>query len=69
MAWCNSTSRVGCIIHRVTNVDAQVGEFHPVDQEAVRSLILAGLGEHWGYIDEGLNPDLRDIASTYGGSP
>jgi ribosomal protein S18 acetylase RimI-like enzyme len=28
-------------------------------------LILAGLGEHFGMIDESLNPDLTDIAATY----
>ena len=32
----------------------------------VRSLILEGLGEYWGHIDESLNLDLADIASTYG---
>ncbi|MEI7754467.1 MAG: GNAT family N-acetyltransferase [Actinomycetota bacterium] len=50
----------------MTSVDADVSEFQPGDQDAVRSLILAGLGEHWGHIDESLNPDLADIASTYG---
>jgi GNAT superfamily N-acetyltransferase len=28
-------------------------------------LILRGLGEHWGWIDETLNPDLVDIADSY----
>ena len=50
----------------MTSVDADVSEFQPGDQDAVRSLILAGLGEHWGHIDESLNADLADIASTYG---
>jgi len=39
--------------------------FVPEDQPAVRALILAGLGEHFGYIDETLNPDLDDISSSY----
>ena len=39
--------------------------FSPADQEAVRALILSGLEEHWGHLDESLNPDLRDIAVTY----
>jgi GNAT superfamily N-acetyltransferase len=32
----------------------------------VRQLILDGLGEHWGEIDESLNTDLNDIASGHG---
>ena len=39
--------------------------FESRDQEAVRRLILAGLAEHWGEIDPGLNPDLDDIAASY----
>lgn len=35
------------------------------DQSAARALVLTGLGEHWGYIDETLNPDLDDIAAAY----
>ena len=30
--------------------------FESEDQEAVQSLILAGLAEHWGEIDPTLNP-------------
>jgi putative acetyltransferase len=37
----------------------------PEDQAAVRSLVLAGLREHWGSIDPSKNPDLGDIASAY----
>ena len=32
---------------------------------AVRSLILAGLGEHFGFVDESMNPDLDDIQTVY----
>lgn len=39
--------------------------FQRQDQEPVRRLILEGLGDHWGAIDETLNPDLDDIATTY----
>lgn len=39
--------------------------FVAADQAAVRSLILAGLGEHFGHVDETLNPDLDDIAASY----
>jgi len=39
--------------------------FRPDDQEAARILILAGLGEHFGFIDESMNPDLDDIQRSY----
>ena len=42
-------------------------EFVPSDQVAARTLILMGLGEHWGWIDETINPDLDDIATRYAG--
>lgn len=40
--------------------------FAPEDQPALRRLVLDGLGDHWGTIDETLNPDLDDIAGWYG---
>lgn len=39
--------------------------FQPADQEAVKELILAGLVEHWGFLDPTKNPDLEDIAASY----
>jgi GNAT superfamily N-acetyltransferase len=39
--------------------------FEVCDQEQARWLILEGLGEHFGYIDETLNPDLDDILHNY----
>ena len=39
--------------------------FEPRDQEAVKSLVLAGLAEHWGELDPRKNPDLEDIATAY----
>jgi putative acetyltransferase len=39
--------------------------FEPRDQDAVRRLVLTGLGEHFGWIDETRNPDLDDIAAHY----
>ncbi len=39
--------------------------FEPCDQAAVRRLILSGLGDHFGRIDETLNPDVDDIMSSY----
>ncbi|MEY2415787.1 MAG: hypothetical protein QOH53_1121 [Ilumatobacteraceae bacterium] len=47
----------------LTTVD--VHDLHPDEQDAVRSLILDGLGEHWGSIDPTLNPDIDDLAVTY----
>jgi len=41
--------------------------FERRDQEAARNLILDGLGEHFGFIDESLNPDLDDIWLHYCG--
>ncbi|HEY3342419.1 MAG TPA: GNAT family N-acetyltransferase [Anaerolineae bacterium] len=39
--------------------------FQEYDQAAARALILQGLGAHFGFIDETLNPDLNDIAAHY----
>jgi ribosomal protein S18 acetylase RimI-like enzyme len=40
-------------------------DFDAGDQGRVRHLILDGLAEHWGSIDESLNRDLDDIAVSY----
>ncbi len=37
------------------------------DQKMARQLILDGLGEHFGIINEELNPDLDDISASYAG--
>jgi GNAT superfamily N-acetyltransferase len=42
-----------------------VRAFTPADQGAARALILAGLGERFGFIDETRNPDVDDIAAQY----
>ena len=39
--------------------------FRSDDQSTVRRLILAGLGDHFGHIDETKNPDLDDITASY----
>jgi putative acetyltransferase len=44
---------------------ARIRPFAPGDQAAARALILAGLREHWGWLDPSLNPDLDDIAASY----
>ncbi|MEE9414088.1 MAG: GNAT family N-acetyltransferase [Acidimicrobiales bacterium] len=45
---------------------SQIDEFTAADQAEVRSLILRGLADHWGEIDETLNPDLDDVLANYG---
>jgi putative acetyltransferase len=46
-------------------LDIVVRPFAAPDQQAARALVLEGLGEHFGAIDETLNPDLNDIAASY----
>jgi putative acetyltransferase len=43
----------------------RIRHFASCDQPAARALILAGLREHWGWLDPSLNPDLDDIAASY----
>jgi hypothetical protein len=43
----------------------RIRSFQARDQKTARQLILAGLGEHFGWIDETRNPDLDDIAANY----
>lgn len=45
--------------------EIDIRPFVSADQPAVRALVLAGLGDHFGVIDEGRNPDLDDIAASY----
>ena len=49
----------------VAIVGIEIRAFRPSDQDAVRTLVLDGLREHWGEIDPRLNPDLDDIAASY----
>lgn len=44
-----------------------VRPFQSADQQAARELVLAGLVDHWGFLDPTLNPDLNDIAATFAG--
>ena len=39
--------------------------FRQEDQKPTRRLILKSLGEHFGYIDMSLNPDLNSIWDSY----
>jgi GNAT superfamily N-acetyltransferase len=49
----------------VSDSSIDVGALGPDQHDDVRTLILSGLGEHWGSVDDALNPDLVDLASTY----
>ncbi|MRR29136.1 N-acetyltransferase [bacterium] len=42
-----------------------IDKFQPQDQCEAKGLVLAGLVEHWGFLDPTLNPDLNDIAASY----
>jgi GNAT superfamily N-acetyltransferase len=46
--------------------DITIVPFQLEDQAKVKTLILAGLAEHWGTLDPSKNVDLNDISSTYG---
>ena len=43
----------------------RIRRFEAKDQAAAKDLINLGLGEHFGFVDESLNPDLNDIATTF----
>jgi GNAT superfamily N-acetyltransferase len=47
------------------NMRHHIRSFAPADQAPARALILRGMAEHWGFVDESLNPDLNDIAANY----
>ncbi len=43
----------------------RIRPFEPKDQAAARSVILAGLEEHFGWVDVTRNPDIDDIMLHY----
>ena len=47
-------------------MSVKIRQFSDKDQEGVKDLILTGLSDKWGTLDKTLNPDLNDIAATYG---
>ena len=53
------------MIVSATITQLQIIPFTPTHQSEARNLILQGLGEHWGSIDEQINTDLEDIAASY----
>ncbi|MBQ36825.1 MAG: GNAT family N-acetyltransferase [Candidatus Latescibacteria bacterium] len=63
--WHHLYSRCGS--GRMRAEDLRITPFSPLHQLATRKLILVGLGEHWGWIDEHINTDLEDIEASYAG--
>src|SRR5215213_8784833 len=49
----------------VMNRTLLIRPFTVADQPPTRALILAGLADHFGVLDETMNPDLDDIAANY----
>jgi putative acetyltransferase len=49
----------------VSTGEPRIERFRPEDQDAVKAVIISGLGEHWGFVDPALNPDLDDIGAAY----
>lgn len=47
------------------NFELKIRPFTQQDQSATRQLILDGLGGHFGFIDETMNPDLDNIWQNY----
>jgi GNAT superfamily N-acetyltransferase len=43
----------------------EIRPFRAEDQATARWLVITGLGERWGWIDESLNSDLNDITESY----
>lgn len=44
----------------------RIVDFDPAYQTQAAELINTGLGEHFGFVDESMNPDLFDIETYYG---
>ena len=47
------------------NENVRIAPLRAEDEAQARTLILTGLKEHWGVLDERLNPDLRHLMQTY----
>jgi ribosomal protein S18 acetylase RimI-like enzyme len=57
----------GCNALSVTAGEGvRIERFDPAMQDAFRTLVLDGMAERWGAIDESLNTDLDDIDTHYG---
>jgi GNAT superfamily N-acetyltransferase len=45
--------------------DVVVERYRDDDRAAARAVVLAGLEEHWGSLDPGLNDDVDDLGAAY----
>jgi hypothetical protein len=62
----SDTSFVCNALHVSAGGDIRIARFdHPM-QDAFRLLVLDGMAERWGPVDESLNADLDDIDTHYG---
>ena len=50
-----------------TEDNIRIVVFEHAFQEAFRLLVLEGMADRWGMVDESLNPDLDDVEVSYGG--
>lgn len=50
---------------RSAGSDIRIERFNPAMQDAFRTLVLNGMAERWGVVDESLNADLDDIDAHY----
>jgi len=46
--------------------DLRIAFFNPAMQQAFRLMVIEGMAERWGSLDESLNSDLDDIQAHYG---
>ncbi len=46
-------------------IQVEILPYEPENQERAKELILNGLKEHWGYLDESKNLDLNEISKAY----
>jgi GNAT superfamily N-acetyltransferase len=58
--------RCGCNALKMSaGSDIRIERFNPAMQDAFRTLVLNGMAERWGVVDESLNADLNDIDTHY----
>jgi GNAT superfamily N-acetyltransferase len=65
--WTRDTDRFVCNALEVrAEEDLRIAPFDPAMQDAFRLLVLDGMEERWGFVDESLATDLEDIDAHYG---
>jgi GNAT superfamily N-acetyltransferase len=65
--WATDTDRFVCHALQVSaGDDFRIAPFDPAMQDAFRLLVLDGMEERWGFVDESLAADLEDVDAHYG---